>query len=183
LNIETALGKEPHTFSCACAALRRANRAVTQLYDLVLAPSGLRVTQFIALRVIQEAGEIAQCDFAREYAIAVETLSRRLGGLRRKGLIQVRMGDRHGERIYSLTDRGRKALNEALPFWERAQSRLQTTLGGTNWRAVLDLAPRICIAAQKAEQLRTVNPNFQNLRKKAAWTDSVSSRGARSNSV
>lgn len=110
---------------CACAALRRASRCVTQLYDLVLAPCGLKCTQFVSLRAIDEAGEIAQYQFARRYTVAVETLSRRLGALRRKGLVKVRTGSRHGEQIYSLTEDGKKALEQARPYWERAQERLK----------------------------------------------------------
>src|SRR5258708_12829753 len=34
---------------CVCAALRRADRAITQTYDEILAPSGLHITQFTLL--------------------------------------------------------------------------------------------------------------------------------------
>lgn len=140
-----------------CAALRAASRAVTQLYDLVLAPTELKSTQFVALQTIYESGEIAQCQFAREHAVAVETLSRRLGGLRRKGYIQVRTGDRHGERIYSLTDKGRQALLEALPYWERAQDRLRRALGHDDWNGMIQVLDRVRAAALRAEELRTNN--------------------------
>lgn len=140
-----------------CAALRAANRAVTQLYDLVLAPTALKSTQFVALQTIYESGEIAQCQFARDHAVAVETLSRRLGGLRRKGYIQVRTGDRHGERIYSLTDKGRHALLEALPYWDRAQDRLRRALGEDDWNRMVGLLDRVRAAALRAEELRTNN--------------------------
>jgi hypothetical protein len=46
--------------ACACAALRRAARATSQFYDLVLQPSGWKATQFFALKSICEAGEVAQ---------------------------------------------------------------------------------------------------------------------------
>ena len=82
---------------CACAVIREAARAVTQFYDLVLEPCGLKSTQFIALKTISEAGELPQWQFARDHALAVETLSRRLGSLRKKGLIAVRTGKNHGE--------------------------------------------------------------------------------------
>jgi len=142
---------------CACAALRSASRAATQFYDLVLEPSELKVTQFTALKTIFEAGELAQWQFARQHAIAVETLSRRLAALRRKGLIRVRVGARHGERIYSLTDQGRQALAEAWPYWERAQKRFRQSVGEGQWQLLLQLCQRTVEAARKAEQLRAVN--------------------------
>jgi len=142
---------------CGCAALRRAARVTTQLYDLVLQPCGLKATQFFALRSIGEAGEIAQWRFARENAIAVETLSRRFAALRKRGLITSRIGEKHGERIYSLTEKGKEALLQALPYWERAQSRLRQTIGDTDWKTLLTLCDRTVAAAHEAEQLRTRN--------------------------
>jgi DNA-binding MarR family transcriptional regulator len=149
-------GTKEHAPS-ACGVLRTASRAVTQFYDLVLAPTGLKATQFILLQAIHESGEVAQCDFAREHTIAVATLSRRFSGLRKKGYIQIRMGERHGERIYRLTGKGIEAFQNALPFWERAQHRLRTALGEGDWHIMMDLANRVRIAARAAEQLRTDN--------------------------
>jgi DNA-binding MarR family transcriptional regulator len=140
-----------------CAALRAANRAVSQFYDLVLAPTGLKATQFVALQAIYEKGEIAQCEFARDHSVAVETLSRRFGGLRTKGYIQARTGVRHGERIYSLTEKGREALTLATPYWERAQERLRKVLGESDWHSVPQVLERVRAAALRAEQLRTEN--------------------------
>lgn len=145
------------TMSSGFTALRTATRAVTQFYDLVLAPTGLKATQFVILQAIRAAGEIAQCDFAREFGIAVPTLSRRFGGLRKKEYIQIRRGERHGERIYSLTAKGEQAFNLALPYWERAQRRLRTALGEDDWCSMLQLASRIRNAAINAEELRTAN--------------------------
>lgn len=152
-----ALAAEKETVTSAFAALRTATRAVTQFYDLVLSPTGLKTTQFVILQEINAAGEIAQCDFAREFGIAVPTLSRRFGGLRKKELIQIRRGERHGERIYRLTPKGQEALRAAVPYWERAQRRLKTVLGNEDWDRLLELAERVRKAATHAEQLRTDN--------------------------
>ena len=142
---------------CACDALRRAARSATQLYDLVLQPTGLKVTQFIALRSIEQAGELQQWRFARQHAVAVETLSRRLAVLRRKGLVVARTGGNHGERIYALTDQGRRVLQQAMPYWERAQERLARTLGKSEFVALLQACENATLAAHDAEQLKTAN--------------------------
>jgi hypothetical protein len=42
---------------CVCSTLRMVSRAVTQLYDDILRPSGLRVTQFSILGAIARLGE------------------------------------------------------------------------------------------------------------------------------
>ena len=145
------------TSNCLCSALRRAARAAAQLYDLVLEPTGLKCTQFFLLQVIAEVGEIPQWKFAREHAVAVETLSRRFATMRRKKLIEVRKGSNHGERIYSLTAEGRELYTRALPYWERAQKRLTQTFGREQSKSLLDLCQNMVEAARKAEQLRIVN--------------------------
>jgi DNA-binding MarR family transcriptional regulator len=142
---------------CTCGTLRRASRAVTNLYDLVLAPSGLRLTQFLVLKALHEEGRVAQCDFAREHDIAVETLSRRFGALRRKGLVEMHMGDRHGERVYNLTAEGHEAFLGALPYWERAQERLSNVLGEPDVRKLLEMCERVRQAAHSAENVRAKN--------------------------
>lgn len=147
---------------CACAALRRASRAVTHLYDLVLVPTGLKASQFLILKTLFEAGEIAQCDFARQQAIAVETLSRRFSGLRRKALVEVRVGRHHGERIYRLTAYGQKCFQEAVPYWLLAQRRLRKTLGEADWKFLEGIPDRVCQAALAAEHARTSNHHPRN---------------------
>jgi len=148
---------QPLSIACACAELRRANRAVTHLYDLVFAPVGIKATQFMALKSISEAGEIAQCNYAREYGISIDTLSRRLGTLRRKGLIEMRRGERHSERLYRVTDRGRELLIQAMPYWEGAQYRLRAKLGEKHWQALFQICEGASRAAKEAEQFRARN--------------------------
>ena len=43
--------------TCACANVRKAARAVTQLFDEVLQPTGLRSTQFTLLVAVARLGE------------------------------------------------------------------------------------------------------------------------------
>jgi DNA-binding PadR family transcriptional regulator len=101
----------------------------------------------------------------------VETLSRRLGALRRKGLIAVRIGPTHGERIYSLTPQGDECLRRAGPYWEAAENRLKKTLAISDWATVLNLCDRTMLAAQAAEQARI--PNAWQSRSQAAGDDAA----------
>jgi DNA-binding MarR family transcriptional regulator len=143
--------------SCACAAVRGAGRAVTQLYDLVLSPARLKATQFVILHAIAQEGELAQCQLADEYAISVETLSRRLGALRRQGLIQFREEPSHHQRVYSLTEAGQRELQRLLPYWNRAQERLRKALGEAEWEMLFHFCDRLVTAAREAQEIRTFN--------------------------
>jgi DNA-binding MarR family transcriptional regulator len=152
--------QEPLSATCACTAIHRASRAVTQLYDLALSPTGMRATQLMMLQIIADNVEIAQCEFARKYSISVETLSRRFSRLLRKGLVSIRTG-KHLERIYSLTEQGQTTLHKARPCWENAQHRLRMELGEADWQSILEICDRAVRAAHRAEQLRA--PNGQQL--------------------
>jgi DNA-binding MarR family transcriptional regulator len=136
--------------------VRRASRSISQLYDLVLAPTGLKATQFTILLAIGEE-ETAQCWLAEHYAVAVETLSRRLASLRRRGLVQFEEGPVHHERIYSLTEEGRRELSKALPYWNRAQQRLRTIVGETDWVLLFQLLDRVAVKALEAQLVRATN--------------------------
>jgi len=137
----------------ALVQVRRANRSISRLYNLVLSSSGLNATQHLLLHTILEAQEISQHQLSKQLSIASATLSRRLLGLRKKGLVELKIGPR-GSRVYSLTSGGRELLFSASRRWESAQRRLQLALGETDWRLLLDLCERVCEAAKEAETMR-----------------------------
>lgn len=141
---------------CACASLRRSSRAVCHLYDLVLSPTGLKLTQFIMLHAIGEAGEIAHCDLARHFVASEETFSRRLASARRAGWVEMKRGERN-RRVYCLTERGRALLQSATPYWQRAQARMRRELGELDWETLSAFADRVTQAALRAEQARSTN--------------------------
>ena len=136
---------------CAFASLRRANRAVGHLYDLVLAPTKLKATQYTILHAIAQAGEIAHCDLARQFAASEETFSRRLASARASGWVHMKVGTRY-RRVYSLTEQGRSILELAMPYWERAQERMRRELGDLEWAMLGDFAERVTQSAIRAEQ-------------------------------
>lgn len=142
---------------CACTTIRRASRAITQLYDLVLSPTGLRATQFVILAAIAREGRIAQCRLAEEYAVSIETLSRRLASLRRKGLVHLSDGSPHHQHVYTLTDAGRRELERATPHWNRAQARLAATVGEADLKLLFDICERLVAGARHAQVLRIPN--------------------------
>jgi DNA-binding MarR family transcriptional regulator len=141
----------------ACILFRRASRAVTHLYDLVLAPSGLKATRFVLLRAIEQHSESSQSRLAEEYGMSPETLSRRLAGLRRAGFIELQAKPLGGRRPYRLTAAGSRKLQAATPYWARAQQRLRATLGADQWIPILAAAYEVALAARKAENAKIVN--------------------------
>ena len=133
--------------TCACFNLRKAARAVTQLYDEVLAPSGLRGTQFSVLSVISAAGPATMTDLADTLAMDRTTLTRNLKPLLDRGLVERGEGEDRRQRPIAITPAGRDALGQALPLWKKAQARIAGGLGAARWKGMVgDLDEAIRLA-------------------------------------
>lgn len=118
---------------CACSHIRMAARAVTRFYDEALRTSGLKGTQFVLLAAI-EAGEATSItDLAELIDIERTTLVRNLQLLRKEGLVSPLKGV-NGRRKPALTEKGREALEAALPLWRNAQGEVEGRLGYGSWQ-------------------------------------------------
>ena len=140
---------------CVCSTLRMVSRAVTQLYDDILRPSGLRVTQFSILGAIARLGDANLRQLEHTLAIDQTTLTRSLKLLERNGAID-RVPHPDGRiKAMTLTSKGRKALEAARPLWARAQDRVLRELGTTAWAdAQRRLAHLLRVAVKKRRRIR-----------------------------
>jgi DNA-binding MarR family transcriptional regulator len=109
---------------CACKQLRRSARAVTQLYDEALRPSGLRITQFTLLVGVAIGEPVPITRLADALSLDRTTLARDLRPLTDRGLVEIRTGDDRRTRVVRLTGQGRDALGRAYPLWRSAQARI-----------------------------------------------------------
>ena len=114
---------------CNCSFLRSATRALTQAYDEVLRPSGLRMTQFSMLSRASAVGEISVSELADLMAMDRTTLGRNLRPLERDGLVRVDVGSDRRERLVTVTSAGAKVLAAALPLWEEVHRRFEGKVG------------------------------------------------------
>jgi DNA-binding MarR family transcriptional regulator len=114
---------------CMCASFRRASRALTQLYGDALRPTGLRATQFTILQALSLAGEVTQGDLGRILAMDSTTLTRTLNIMGRHGWIAKRRGEDRREWRMRLSKAGETQFKQALPHWEKVQTRLRRQLG------------------------------------------------------
>jgi len=117
------------TPACTCGRLRRAARALTQLYDDLMAPSGLRVTQFSLLRTLARDGPSRMSALAESLLLDRTALSRMLDPLVERGLLAIVPGRDARTREVSLTRTGEKAIRGAEPYWKRAQAQVAARVG------------------------------------------------------
>jgi DNA-binding MarR family transcriptional regulator len=126
-----------------CGSFRRTARALTQRYQQVLRPLGLRATQFTILQALARAGEVSQGQLGQMLAMDSTTLTRTLGIMRRHGWIADRRGEDQRERLLRLAKSGATKLNAATVVWERLQSQLRDQLGGPAWENLLHLTNQV----------------------------------------
>ena len=124
--------------TCACSNVRKAARAVTQLFDELLQPTGLRSTQFTLLVAVARLREAPVTQLSRALVMDRTTLARNLKPLESLGLLTVEAGTDRRRHLVRLTERGRQALARALPYWEQAQHQVVTRLGQEQWHALRD---------------------------------------------
>jgi DNA-binding MarR family transcriptional regulator len=117
---------------CNCAALRKASRHMTLLYDAALEPSGLRSTQYAMLTEILRRGDAAPSigDLAEALVMDQSTIGQNLRPLQRDGLVTLERdeADRRS-RLVKLTRAGRSRLVDARPLWLAAQEKFENCFG------------------------------------------------------
>ena len=115
---------------CNGSALRKATRRITQLYDAVLAPCGISVSQRSVLVHVERAGTPTMTQLAHAMVLDRSALAHNLRPLERDGyLVQHRDAVDGRSRRVALTEAGRAKLAESNCLWRLAQSRFEGAYG------------------------------------------------------
>jgi len=131
----------PKPDECNCFMLRSAARHVTQLYDQILAPVGLHVTQFSILAKLKRRGPLTINILAKDMVMDRTTLSRNALPLERDGLIKIEASAADGRaKELHVTKAGERRLQAGREAWAQAQARFDKGFGAqraVNLRAML----------------------------------------------
>jgi DNA-binding MarR family transcriptional regulator len=114
---------------CYCGALRQAARAVTVLYEDMLADSGLRATQYTALQLLDTVPNLTTTELAEALGIDQTTATRTLALIKKTGLAIDTGGDDRRQRRWTLSAQGGALLRKLRPRWEAAQQAFEKRLG------------------------------------------------------
>jgi DNA-binding MarR family transcriptional regulator len=126
-----------------CASLRRAARALTQLYEKELRPLGLRSTQLTILLVLSRTGELTQKKLGEILSMDSTSLTRTVAVMLREGWLTERRGEDRRERWIGMARAGEKKLSNALPAWEKVQNRLRQEIGPQSWKDLMQLTRQL----------------------------------------
>ena len=133
-------GAPPSFQDCNCLAIRQAARHVTQFYDQLFAPVGLRATQYAILSRLKRDGPMTINALAGALVMDRTTLGRNILPLQRDGLIEVvaAPADRR-RRELRLTALGAEKQRQGSERWAVAQQRFDDVFGGDRAAALRGL--------------------------------------------
>jgi len=126
---------------CACSALRRASRAVTQHFEASFRGTGLRATQFTLLARLIQTGPLPIGALAGRLGLERTTLTRNLQLLEKKGLVAVAGDEDQRVRRIAVTRKGEVTAAAALPAWKRAQASAGSVLRRSDVRMLPGAQP------------------------------------------
>ena len=114
---------------CTNFKLRQLMRQVAQHYDVELARTGMKTTQYSLLSHVFKLGPIRPVDLAQAMRLDASTLTRNLRPLIDQGWLMQGEGADARSRLVTITPAGRDKRAEAQRHWKVAQEALNRTLG------------------------------------------------------
>ncbi len=131
---------------CTCFKLRSLSRRVTQLYDRVLAPSGLKVTQYSLIAYARRRGGASPptvTELAQKLVTDRTTLTRNLKPLVDAGFVEIESGADARSKAVIITVKGEAAFQAARPLWSAAQGLMRARVGERDLAALHELIDSI----------------------------------------
>jgi DNA-binding MarR family transcriptional regulator len=119
----------PELGPCACSQVRRVARKLSSLYDTLLSPEDLTITQYSLLVNIERAGQLSHAVLAEKVGMERTTLTRNLRPLTRAKWVTTGSGQDRRQHLLQLTTAGRRKLVRSLPLWEEAQRQFLSQIG------------------------------------------------------
>ena len=119
----------PELGPCVCAQVRRLARKLSSLYDTLLSPEDLTITQYSLLANIERAGQLSHLALAEKIGMDRTTLTRNLRPLTRAKWVAAAIGKDRRQHLLQLTAAGRRKLVCSLPLWEEAQRQFLSQIG------------------------------------------------------
>ena len=141
----------PSFQDCNCLAIRQAARHVTQFYEQLFAPTGLRATQFAILSRLNRDGPMTINTLAAALVMDRTTLGRNILPLERDGLVEIvaSPADRR-RRELRVSEAGAAKFREASECWRIAQTRFDAVYGSERAAALRGLLREV-VASEFAD--------------------------------
>src|ERR1700722_10017629 len=154
----------PKLGPCACSQVRRLARKLSSLYDTLLSPEDLTITQYSLLANIERAGQLSHAVLAEKVGMERTTLTRNLRPLTNAKWVTAGTGQDRRQHLLQLTPAGRRKLDRSLPLWEEAQGQFLSQFGTESLQELRALVTAAESAVTKAFTADPKKPHPARLR-------------------
>lgn len=115
---------------CTCAKLRRLTRRITAVYDRVMVPQGMTVTQYSLLSQLRRLDGQSLSQIAAQLDMDRSSLTRTLKPLAEAGWVELRTSPLDARaRSVHLSPAGLAERQRMFPHWQNAQHQVNALLG------------------------------------------------------
>lgn len=128
-----------HPINCLTFNLQRGARTMSRRLDAALAPLDISAQQFSALAMLSGHESLSTTRLADLTGTERTTITRNMGVLRRRGLVEAAETEDARVNALQLTQAGRSTLLAALPLWREVQEQTIMRLGADNTEQVIAL--------------------------------------------
>ena len=118
--------------SCICISLRKAANNISKLYDNELSILEIKITQYSALKNIQDLGNPSVHELSKKLDLERTTVLRNLDKLKKMHLISYKKNNVYKVKVINLTVNGKKKLDEAKVIWGKTQQKFLNAFGLDN---------------------------------------------------
>ncbi|WP_303966652.1 MarR family winged helix-turn-helix transcriptional regulator [Sporosarcina ureae] len=140
---------------CASANLRTVSGSLTQLYNQLLKPTGLKITQYYMLGNIYAMPDISISKLGEIMLLDQTTVTRNLNILNDSGYVQIKRAEQDSRiKVVTLTDVGYEKLNNATPIWMQVQEQIEGSIGKTEY---MDLLEKLASLQKVIEEIKSLS--------------------------
>ncbi|MBY0221089.1 MULTISPECIES: MarR family winged helix-turn-helix transcriptional regulator [Sporosarcina] len=138
---------------CACANLRMVSGSLTQLYNKLLKPTGLKITQYYMLGNIYRYPYISISKLGEIMLLDQTTVTRNLNILKESAYVDIKRAEHDSRtKVVAITELGYEKLNNATPIWSQVQGEIEDSIGKDEYRDLLS----------KLEELQQVIDQYES---------------------
>lgn len=126
--------------TCICFNVKKATRTITQIFDDIYRPLGLRSGQVSILMSLSALEKCTIFELAELICLDRTSLSRNLTPIEKLGLIDIQAGTKDKRtKVLKLSPKGENILAEAYELWKKAQINIVNVIGAETKETLIHL--------------------------------------------
>lgn len=125
---------------CIAVRVRLLNRVICGVFDEVLRPFGMKVSQMNIMVAVSLTGPVKPSQVCEALQMDPSTFSRNAERMRKQGWLEYLPGEDQRSHTVQVTASGLKLIEDCLTAWQEAQNRVKSMIGEEQAQALNAIA-------------------------------------------